>query len=156
MSENLSRCIISNVFEGGKEASVILDPGGDKVVPMKVSSTQGKSIELGRIGRDFRRPLTHSLILKILDDQGIKVDEVILIGLSGSAILGELRMRKRKENEEDERYHYDVRPSDGIALAVRTDAEILISDELVEKIGLSKEKLENKIRKNNTKTSKSL
>ncbi len=154
MSENLSRCIISNVFEGGQEASVILDPGGDKVVPMKVSSTQGKSIELGRIGRDFRRPLTHTLMLKILDDQGIKIDEVILIGLSGSAILGELRMKKEKED--DERYHYDVRPSDGIALAVRTDAEILISNELVEKIGVSKEKLENKIRKNNTKTSKTL
>lgn len=148
MSENVLECIVSNVYEREKGALVILDPAGDKMVPVTVSKNKGRSIELGRTGKDFKRPLTHELMLRILGNNDIEIESVLLTSLRGSTIIGELRLE-----ENGERTTYDARPSDGIALAVRTGAKILISKQLVKEIGVSKEKLKQKRNKKQERSS---
>lgn len=87
-------------------------------------------------------------MLRILGNNDIEIESVLLTSLRGSTIIGELRLE-----ENGERTTYDARPSDGIALAVRTGAKILISKQLVKEIGVSKEKLKQKRNKKQERSS---
>ncbi|MFW6040634.1 MAG: bifunctional nuclease domain-containing protein [Thermoplasmatota archaeon] len=134
MDESLIACEVMNVYLADEGATVVLDPGRDTLVPIQVSSEQGRSIQLGLWGEKFFRPLTHDLMVNILDEQGLEIESLVIHGLIGSTITAELHLRKN-----DKRYSYDVRPSDGIALVLRTGSKIMITDELIESIGVNVE-----------------
>ena len=131
MKEDLINCDILNVFHTQEGATVLLDPGEGVLVPIQVSTEQGKAIQLGLYGEQFFRPMTHDLMTNFIRGQGIELDRVIIEGMMGSTILAELVLVK-----DDQEFSYDTRPSDGIALALRNDSDILIHRDLVDKIGV--------------------
>ncbi len=107
-----------------------------EILPIFISKTQALSIKTGLNSTPISRPLTHDLLLKIIEDLNLEMESVTIDDLMEGTFLAELRL-----NRGDRIFPYDVRPSDGIALAVRNNAEILVAKEVMEKAGVRREEI---------------
>jgi hypothetical protein len=75
----------------------------------------------------FARPLTHDLIVSVLSGMGGNLDRVVITKVADSTYYAELVIRRTEDV-----ISVDARPSDSIAVALRTDARIYAEDELLE------------------------
>ena len=127
-------CSVSDVYLSREQSTVILETEEGALIPIDISTEQARSIQMGISGVDFYRPLTHDLVIKIFDDHDIKIRNLIIHGLKGSTILAELTVEKGGEI-----FSYDIRPSDGLGLVVRTRSDILVTEEMKAKLGVQVE-----------------
>ncbi|KXB05585.1 hypothetical protein AKJ49_00460 [candidate division MSBL1 archaeon SCGC-AAA382A03] len=104
-----------------------------KVLPIFISKDQAMSIQLGSSGKEPTRPLTHDVFLQVVEDQDLKVESVTVDDLFKGTFTAELRLSR-----EGRIFPYDVRPSDAIALAVRTDVDIYVSEDVMKRAGKKK------------------
>jgi bifunctional DNase/RNase len=77
------------------------------------------------------RPLTHDLMKDMLDALDIGVERVVITELRGSTYYAELHLLRLGE-----RTVVSSRPSDAVAIAVRTETPLFVSDELIESEGI--------------------
>ena len=77
------------------------------------------------------RPLTHDLMKDMLGALEIKVEQVLITELRASTYYAELHLRRGEE-----RTIVSSRPSDAVAVAVRTETPIFVADELMESEGI--------------------
>ncbi|MEY2672903.1 MAG: hypothetical protein RLZZ508_780 [Actinomycetota bacterium] len=115
------------------------DSGNSPVLILKELSTQGRvleiwigAVEAGAIAMAQQelqapRPLTHDLIVNILKTLNVNLVTVRINELSDGVYLAELVLSDGSRIE--------CRPSDGVAIAIRTDAPILVAEEVFDKAG---------------------
>ncbi len=77
---------------------------------------------------DLPRPLTHDLLKTVVDRIGYKVDRVVISDLRNDTYYAKIVLRNDGSVIE-----IDSRPSDAIALAVRSDSRIYIEESVLEK-----------------------
>ena len=96
------------------------------------------ALEIERI--DTPRPLTHDLIKNILLQLDANVDKIVVTDLQENTFYAVIHLRMNGD-----RITIDSRPSDAIALALRTDAPIYVTEEVIKNsrnISLEKENLD--------------
>lgn len=130
-----------SVGEDGDGAPVVLLGADDSVVPIFVSSDQAQSIQHALEGEPFERPLTHDLLVDIVAELGGAVDRVRIDDLADGTFYAKLHAEKYREAERQS-VTFDARPSDAIAVALRVDCPILVTDEVVEAAGRSPEEFD--------------
>lgn len=86
---------------------------------------------ISRARGDIRppRPLTHELSLGLLDASGARVQRLVIDEMREGAYLAALEVKLRDRREP---VWVDARPSDGLALAIRHEATILLSPQVIE------------------------
>lgn len=111
---------------------VLLRDADRKVfVPIWIGPAEAVSIQMELDGKQPQRPMTHDLIANMLKELGIKLVKVTVNDFSESVFYASLHLQiGRNENNLHE---VDARPSDAIALALRTQAHILVSDTVMQK-----------------------
>jgi bifunctional DNase/RNase len=77
------------------------------------------------------RPLTHDLMKDMLAALDISVERVIITELRSSTYYAEMHLVRGQE-----RTVVSSRPSDAVAVAVRTESPLFVSDELMESEGI--------------------
>jgi len=77
------------------------------------------------------RPLTHDLMKDMLSALDISVERVIITELRASTYYAEMHLLRGHE-----RTVVSSRPSDAVAVAVRTESPLFVSDELMESEGI--------------------
>mgnify|MGYP002279637693 FL=1 len=122
---------------GGDVPAVIL-AARDEYVPIFVSGDQAQSIGMALEGEPFDRPLTHDLLVDILTEFGGAIDRVRVDDLRDGTFYAKVDA-ERYEDGEPERFVFDARPSDALALAVRIDCPIVVSDEVIDEAGRSQD-----------------
>lgn len=128
---------IEGVYGTPQGSLVALEQGGgEEILPIFVSRSQAKSIQLGLSGKEPPRPLTHDIFLQVIEDQNLEVESVAVDDLLERTFTAELRLTR-----DDRIFPYDVRPSDAIALAVRGDADIFVAKAVMDRAGKRKENL---------------
>ena len=75
------------------------------------------------------RPMTHDTAAALIEAMGGKLERVMVDGLVDNAYYGVLDVRM--DNDPATPLYIDTRPSDGLALAVRTGASILVAPEVL-------------------------
>ena len=120
---------------GGDVPAVILSARGE-YVPIFVSADQAQSIGLALEGEAFDRPLTHDLLVEVLTEFGGAIDRVRVDDLRDGTFYAKIDA-ERYEDGEPEGFVFDARPSDALALAVRVDCPIIVSDEVIDEAGRS-------------------
>lgn len=80
------------------------------------------------------RPLTHDLLIETIESLGGSLEEVAITKIEDSTFFAELRVRRGMET-----ITISCRPSDGVAVAVRTQCRILCSEDVLEAAGTSQE-----------------
>src|SRR5215469_9230565 len=77
------------------------------------------------------RPLTHDLMRDMLSALDVSVERVIITELRASTYYAEMHLARGEE-----RTVVSSRPSDAVAVAVRTQTPLFVSDELMESEGI--------------------
>ncbi|PLV58750.1 bifunctional nuclease family protein [Thermotoga sp. KOL6] len=111
--------------------------GTNKVLPIWIGACEAHALALALEKMDFPRPLTHDLLLSVLESLEARAEKVIIHSLKDNTFYATLVLRDLtytdEEDEEAALIEIDSRPSDAIVLAVKTGVPIFISDNLVEK-----------------------
>jgi bifunctional DNase/RNase len=128
------RDVGANVTDDGERTPVVMLEVADAVVPIFVSEDQAESIRLALEGGSFERPLTHDLLLEMAAEFGAAIDRVRIDDLSSRTFFAKIETEQYRGGERRE-LTFDARPSDAIALALRTGCPIEIADEVIEEAG---------------------
>jgi len=129
------------VGEEGPGAPVVLLRARDEVVPIFVSSDQAQSMQLALEGEPFERPLTHDLLVEMVAEFGAAIDRVRIDDLADGTFYAKIDTEQYLDDRRKEMV-FDARPSDGIAIALRVDCPLIVSDEVVDEAGQPPEAFE--------------
>lgn len=100
----------------------LLRTGWDEVLPVWIGETEAQAIARVLAGVTVPRPMTHDLLASVMTRLGGTLEEVVVTELRGETFIGLLRIRTSGGVEE-----VDTRPSDALALAVRTGARVRVA-----------------------------
>ena len=125
----LTRIIISEINE--QQVIYLKEVEGDRQFPILIGIFEATSID--RRVKDDRppRPLTHDLVVNIVEALGGELDSVVINELRDHTYFAKLRVKVDGEIIE-----IDSRPSDAIAVAVTCDPHlpIYVSEEVLEEV----------------------
>ncbi|MFB6172964.1 MAG: bifunctional nuclease family protein [Haloarculaceae archaeon] len=130
-----------SVGDEGTGAPIVLLGAADAVVPIFVSSDQAQSIQHALDGEPFERPLTHDLLVDVVTELGGAIDRVRVDDLAEGTFYAKIHAEEYRDGER-RALTFDARPSDAIAIALRLDCPILISETVVEEAGRSPEEFD--------------
>jgi bifunctional DNase/RNase len=105
--------------------------GEGRTLPIFIGNPEATAIAYALQGVTMPRPLTHDLVKDMLAALEISVEHVVITELVSSTYFAELHLRRG-----DERTVVSSRPSDAVAVAVRTETPIFVADELMESEGI--------------------
>ena len=74
------------------------------------------------------RPMTHDLLKTVIEKLGGHVEKVIINDIQNNTFFCVIELKIKNAKGEQQVQGIDARPSDGIALAVRTQAPIFVSE----------------------------
>jgi uncharacterized protein len=97
-----------------------------RALPIWISQEQARSILGALEGQTPPRPLTHDLMATLLQEWGVELDRVIIHSLQDNTFFATLRLKQGETVKE-----VDARPSDAIALALRTNTPIWAMEEVI-------------------------
>ena len=105
--------------------------GEGRTLPIFIGSPEATAIAYALQGVTMPRPLTHDLMKDMLGALDISVERVIITELRASTYYAEMHLVRGEE-----RTIVSSRPSDAVAVAVRTESPLFVSDELMESEGI--------------------
>jgi uncharacterized protein len=112
----------------GKQPIVLLKTvEGNKFLPIWIGHPEAAAILIKLQGTELPRPMTHDLLTSIIGRFQADVARITVTELKESTFYATLTLSKEGESIE-----IDSRPSDALALAVRTDAPIFASTALID------------------------
>ncbi len=129
------------VGDEGPGAPVVLLGAREELIPIFVSADQAQSMQLALDGEPFERPLTHDLFVEMVAEFGAAIDRVRIDDLADGTFYAKIDTEQYSGGERKQAV-FDARPSDGIALALRVDCPLIVSDEVVDEAGRPPEAFE--------------
>jgi uncharacterized protein len=106
----------------------------ERFVPIWIGLMEASAILLAIEGVEVQRPMTHDLLCRVADTCGARVTRVEVNDLRDGTYFAELTVQAG-----DEVHVIDSRPSDAIAIALRTEAPIYVHDRVLDKIDVEDE-----------------
>jgi len=97
-----------------------------RALPIYIGQEQAKAIIAALEGQKPPRPLTHDLIESIFDVWSLQLEKVIIHSLQDNTFYAVLCLQQGDVKKE-----IDCRPSDAIAIALRTDSPIWVVEEVI-------------------------
>lgn len=117
----------ANAGRNGAFALILKEIYGWRRLPILIGSFEAQAIALPLEGTKPPRPLPHDLIKSFCDNLGANVVEVFIDELKDSTFFAKITLEYSSLTTE-----IDSRPSDAIALAVRTGAPIFVSSDVMD------------------------
>ncbi len=117
---------------------ILKDKTEKKWLPIWVGHYEAKMISLALEKVIPVRPLPHDLIKNILDALDVVVTRVVICNIKGNTYFATVRLKINQTEKE-----IDARPSDAIALALRVNAPIYVTEEVLDKASTEKVTLKN-------------
>lgn len=98
------------------------------VLPIFIGFDEANSIAHGLDAYDIGRPLTHDLLLDVMEELGGRIDHIEISEVSEEGTyIADLHLQGPRQS-----VVVDARPSDSLALAARTNAPIEVSEDVFE------------------------
>jgi Uncharacterized conserved protein len=130
-TEEYLEAVVEGVYvtATGSEAVMLLgtDEWGDFVLPIWIGMPEALSIQKAMGQMDFPRPLTHDLLVDILERLNATIEKVTIDALVDHTYTATIYL---KDNRSGSRHYIDARPSDAVAIALRVNAPILVAKHL--------------------------
>ena len=117
----------SSPSTGGAYAILLKEIDGNRRLPIIIGAFEAQAIALEIEGIKPPRPLTHDLLKQISDNLGANVVEVIVDELRENTFYAKIILEVAALTQE-----IDARPSDAIALAVRSQAPIYVAESVLQ------------------------
>lgn len=107
---------------------ILKDTQNEKTLPIWIGFMEASSIAMELEKTPRARPITHDLMKNLLEKLKFVVTKIEVTDLKDDTFYA--RIYLKRDNEE---YSLDSRPSDAIAIALRTDSPIFVNEEVLEK-----------------------
>jgi bifunctional DNase/RNase len=120
--------ISTSPSSNGAYALILQESDGKRRLPIVIGAFEAQAIALEMEGIRPPRPMTHDLIKNSLETLGATLTEVIINDLNDGTFYAQLILDATS-------VEIDARPSDAIALAVRFQAPIYVSEEVMNEAG---------------------
>ena len=120
---------------------ILKDKDGDRVLPIWVGVFEANAIALQIENVSTPRPMTHDLLRNIITDLDGRVDRIVVSDLKDNTFFALIHLTVKGEG-----IAVDARPSDAIALALRTRAPILVEETVIDNaktVDFGSERLDN-------------
>jgi uncharacterized protein len=116
-------------LSNGQRVVILKDNKLDRYLLVWVGQSESAAIALELQNEKAPRPLTCDLLKSVIEELGAKVKSVNITELTDGIFYARLNIA----NEKGEDLDIDSRPSDAIALAVRTNAPIYVEDDILDR-----------------------
>jgi hypothetical protein len=101
---------------------------GDANLHIVIGPAEARAISMAHRGQKPARPLSYDMARALLDEAGARIEQVAIIDLQDGIYYAEIHLR----DEDGHERVIDSRPSDAIALALRTNAPIFADESVLE------------------------
>ncbi len=128
---------VKNILFFSKAAApgytLFLQPFGDdpRSLPIVVGQFEAQAIALAMEGIKLERPMTHDLLTTLIDTMTDGLESVSIEALTGGTFLAQLHIRGKDKIES-----IDARPSDAIALALRSNVPIRVNADVFSEVAV--------------------
>ena len=107
---------------------ILKDITGEKILPIWIGFMEASAIAMELEKTPRVRPLTHDLMKNLIETLKFSVTRVEVTDLRNDTFYAEIRLKRGNEE-----HIIDSRPSDAIAIALRTGSSVFVNDEVLEK-----------------------
>ncbi|WP_435334864.1 bifunctional nuclease family protein [Haloarchaeobius sp. TZWWS8] len=104
-----------------------IDDDSDDVLPIFIGFDEAIAIVRGLDADDIGRPLTHDLLLDVMEELGGRVTKVVVSRVEDGTYIADLHLETPRGETV-----VDARPSDSLALAARTNAPVEVAEAVFE------------------------
>ena len=99
---------------------------GERYLPIWIGAMEATAIAFALQGIVTARPMTHDLMKNVFEEVGLQVERIVITELKEGTFYATIFM-----SQNGSRYEVSSRPSDAIALAVRTNVPIFAQEEVL-------------------------
>jgi uncharacterized protein len=107
---------------------ILQEAAGERQLPIWIGVFEANAIALNLDGFQPPRPMSHDLLRTAIETLGGEVERIVISDLRDSTFYAIIQIVQAGEVKS-----LDARPSDAIALAVRAQAPIFVTEEVLEK-----------------------
>jgi bifunctional DNase/RNase len=107
---------------------ILRDEAGEQTLPIWVGPVEANAIALQVENIEPPRPMTHDLLRSLFQDLGVSLTRVVISDLRDGTFFAYLQLQK-----DDEILYVDARPSDALALSLRTKAPVFVDTAVMER-----------------------
>jgi bifunctional DNase/RNase len=111
---------------------ILKEVNGERHLPIWIGAYEAEAIAMELQGVSAARPLPYDLIKALIGDMGGAVDRIVVTDLSQDVFYARIVIQQNGRSVE-----IDSRPSDAIALAVRSRVPILVDEAVMERAGVT-------------------
>jgi hypothetical protein len=105
---------------------ILKDVNSETLLPIWVGAYEANAIALEIEKIAPQRPMTHDLLKNVIEQMGARVHRIIITSLTDNVFYAVIELTMG-----DETIFLDSRPSDAIALALRSDSPIYVNEEVI-------------------------
>lgn len=110
---------------------VLREADSRKYIPIWIGAFEADAIALALQGHEPQRPMTHDLLKTVFGELGAAISHIVVNDIHDSTFFARIVVEQGSHTIE-----IDARPSDAIALAVRTDVPIFVEQHVLEQAGV--------------------
>ena len=114
-----------------QRAVILKEKVGERYLPIWIDAAQGDALAIELQNVRVSDPLPYDFVLSIINKLGAVLEYVIVYELKGETY------RAKAILEREGRIEVDCRPSDAFAVAIRADAPIFVTEEILMKSGIT-------------------
>lgn len=107
---------------------ILREPEGESTLPIWIGILEANAIAVGLEKIELPRPMTHDLLKNLFDRLGVTLRRVEITDIRDNTYYALLHLEANGK-----RFTMDTRPSDAIAVAIRTGAPIVVREAVLEK-----------------------
>ena len=116
-----------------KRVVILKEKEGDRYLPIWIGPHEAEAIAVKLQNITVTRPMSHDLMGNIISTLGGKIIHILITDLENDTFYAQIVV----QGSNGEQISIDSRPSDAIALAIRSKAQIFASESVLDKAGVS-------------------
>ena len=105
---------------------ILQEENGERALPIWIGEAEARAIDTALAKEEMERPMTHDLMARMLKSLKARVMAINITSLKNNTFFAEIHIQAGGEQ-----ILVDARPSDSIALSLRTGAQIMVSEEVL-------------------------
>ena len=105
---------------------ILKDLEGKRHLPILIGPFEATAIALALEGTQVPRPLSHDLMKSLIEALDARVERIVIDDIKENTFYAKVVLQ-----HDGEALEIDARPSDSIALALRTNAPIFVSEQII-------------------------
>jgi len=114
-------------------AVMMREDEGDRLIPIIVGSTEAQAIAMAIEGIEMPRPMTHDLMLDIIHSLDVDIKHVVISETRNGTFFAKIILTTIASGD----LVIDSRPSDAIAIGLRSIVPIYVEESVLDEVGIS-------------------